>query len=1063
MDQVEMIASLEQNHDVTIAFGAAIAAYATDVAPVILGVRADHLALLAADDTLRSMTESGLHFLPTLGGDDLRAAIEGPAERSGLRVESGLIELLLRDAEGQPGALPLVSHALVETWRRRDGGTLTVEAYQSSGGIRSAVARSADRLYDNLTTGEQGALRSLVLRLVASAPGGEVVRCRVPTNLIRGTSDRDHVLDLLVRARLITLEEETAELAHEALVRAWPRLRGWLDDDVAGQQVLWRLANAAGEWASTGRVDSDLYRGARLASAIEYCHGTAHDLSSIETEFLAASKQLAQSEIRAAEERTRQEAETNRRLRRSLIGIGALLAIALVAGSVALINWRAASEQRDAAQAAEDEAGIESLVNRSLALRSTNRDVAALLAVEAASQWPDDPRSLSALLGTFTGAGGFLGNRYLDGFDHLVGAMIPHTTSAVIAGEPDGLAVLDLESGALDRRFAAAVAGDSWWTVSLEVSDDGRFVVEELRVGENRCFDIEQIRAGSGGGCAALVVYDVPSGQTITGPITLPVVPDSIAIADDGALLAVNDANTGDLLLYRSTDGAQAGSVAGLPIPIDSNTVDAVAAVAFGPDGNVYVGSVAGPIRRVDPSDASVVAVYDAPAFSSNQHLSVGTDGLIVAGGNHALVAIDESDGRVVWEVSLLGTHPNPCPWFAASEAADRVYCGNLFGVVNERVRSTGQRTATSLDAQLGSVGRLSITDDGKELIAFGDAVPAISRWRLDGGGPVTSRVATGYIAGDGFDPGGTTLVVAARDQGATVDTDFSDFELWDVDEDRALESFDFDAVGVGWSGSHAVVGYLPEENVVAWYDVDSGIRIAASDIPADCEHSWMSAGGALTYCGFPDGTVWTIDGETGHRIAPTFHVASMPTAVSATRAGETVVITAFDEDGPVTTFYSGATGEALGDDLRGPWITAVSLDGVLVGASNGTVVRYDMETREPTATLAGARGEVNTLQFSDDGAVLVATALDQTVSIYDVASGIRLGDPIPSDAPFVFPGFLRPDGRAVAVTDQRGIAIWSLDRSTLIDAACKMAGRELTAIEWDTYLLSVPQRALCS
>ena len=130
---------------------ARLAAYATATAPVVVTVRADHVAALAVDDGFAALAERGLHLVKPLTGDSLRQAIEGPAGgRPGCVSKPGLVDLLVRDCEGEPGALPLLSHALAETWQRRDGRVLTVEGYRATGEIRGAVARSADRLYESL-------------------------------------------------------------------------------------------------------------------------------------------------------------------------------------------------------------------------------------------------------------------------------------------------------------------------------------------------------------------------------------------------------------------------------------------------------------------------------------------------------------------------------------------------------------------------------------------------------------------------------------------------------------------------------------------------------------------------------------------------------------------------------------------------------------------------------------------------------------------------------------------------------------------------------------------------
>lgn len=126
--------------------------------PVVIAVRSDHLGSFALDAEFSRMAERGLHLVSPLSGAALREAIEQPALRAGLHLEPGLVDALVRDSEGEPGALPLLSHALVETWKRRDGSVLTVDGYRETDGIRGAVARSADRPR-RTSTGECGGRR----------------------------------------------------------------------------------------------------------------------------------------------------------------------------------------------------------------------------------------------------------------------------------------------------------------------------------------------------------------------------------------------------------------------------------------------------------------------------------------------------------------------------------------------------------------------------------------------------------------------------------------------------------------------------------------------------------------------------------------------------------------------------------------------------------------------------------------------------------------------------------------------------------------------------------------
>ena len=269
-------------------------------APLIVAVRADRLGDLSAYPGFTRLVERSLYLLNPMTSEDLRAAIEGPARGAGLRLEAGLVDLLVREVEGEPGALPLLSHALRATWERREGNTLTVAGYRDTGGVRGAVAQSAETVYDRVPADQRPALRDLLLRMVAPNPEGDPMRSRLPRRLVADTPRHERLIETLVAARLVTSDDGVLELAHEALVRAWPRLHDWLDDDAEGQRILRHLVVAADTWDTMGRPDSELYRGTRLVKALEW-HDQSHpDLTPNERDFLDASRALADAEEQTA-------------------------------------------------------------------------------------------------------------------------------------------------------------------------------------------------------------------------------------------------------------------------------------------------------------------------------------------------------------------------------------------------------------------------------------------------------------------------------------------------------------------------------------------------------------------------------------------------------------------------------------------------------------------------------------------------------------------------------------------------------------------------------------------
>ena len=184
------------------------------------------------------------------------------------------MDVLLHDigaqgtSEPEPGALPLLSHALLATWERRRGRTFTLEGYHASGGVRGAIAETAESVFnDQLNQTQQELARDVFLRLTELGEGTEDTRRRAALNeLVRQSAEAAQlraVLNTLAEARLITLNEDSAEVAHEALIREWQRLHEWLTQDREGLLLHRHLTESAHEWEARGHDPAELYRGAR--------------------------------------------------------------------------------------------------------------------------------------------------------------------------------------------------------------------------------------------------------------------------------------------------------------------------------------------------------------------------------------------------------------------------------------------------------------------------------------------------------------------------------------------------------------------------------------------------------------------------------------------------------------------------------------------------------------------------------------------------------------------------------------------------------------------------------
>ena len=206
---------------------------------LVVAIRADRLGDLADHQGFAQIIQSHMLMLTALSPDGVRTVIERPAEQAGLILEPGLVEILVRDADGR--ALPLLSHALRQVWSRREGRVLTVDGYRASGEIDGAVAKTAEEVFATLSEDGVRLLRDILLRLVEASPDGAVISRRVERTRIAIDDAHAKIVDRLADARLLTTDEESVQLSHEALAREWPRLKEWLADDVEGQRIMRHL------------------------------------------------------------------------------------------------------------------------------------------------------------------------------------------------------------------------------------------------------------------------------------------------------------------------------------------------------------------------------------------------------------------------------------------------------------------------------------------------------------------------------------------------------------------------------------------------------------------------------------------------------------------------------------------------------------------------------------------------------------------------------------------------------------------------------------------------------
>lgn len=275
IDQFEEIFTIAKDKSANTTFVSnLLAAQAYPALSVMIVVRADFYHRLTDFADLPAAVAERQVYLTAMTREQITEVIKMPLQKHGWRIQEGLVEVILDDVGQEPGGLPFLSHALLETWRRRRSNVLTLSGYRETGGVKGAIAATAEEVWQTFTLNEQITARTILIELteLGERDGDQQLtpdtrRRRTYTDLAAlalPSTELDTVLEALVWRRLLTRDHDQIEVAHEALIRAWPRLQAWLDADRDRLRLQRQIQTDATNWAQHDQNSSYLYTGVRL-------------------------------------------------------------------------------------------------------------------------------------------------------------------------------------------------------------------------------------------------------------------------------------------------------------------------------------------------------------------------------------------------------------------------------------------------------------------------------------------------------------------------------------------------------------------------------------------------------------------------------------------------------------------------------------------------------------------------------------------------------------------------------------------------------------------------------
>ena len=995
-------------------------------------------------------------FILPLTVDELERAILNPTQRAGLKLEKGLVSTIIREVGNQPGALPLLQYALSELFDKREGRTLTNKAYKEIGGVLGALGRSAEVLYVLLDKESQSTARQVFLRLVTLGEGTEDTRRRVLREELEHLSDNSGQLSVVIeaygRARLLSFDRDpltrnpTIEVAHEALLREWSRLREWLNESRADVRTQRQLNHAVQEWNTAQRDASFLMAGSRLEQFEGWSANTTIALTQAERTFLSAS--ITERDRRELEEQARQGrelesarklAETENRaanqLRRRAVFLAGALGLAIVAaifaGVFAKRSGTLAAQNEAIASAAQQQALIASA--RELSSEANiNLDIdperSILLALQAVNKTytigqPVIPEAENALHRAVQASRLEL---TLSGHTDIVWKAVFSPDGKLIAsGSQDGTAkIWDAITGKELSTIKATTEGDAG---NVDFSPNGKLLA-------------------TGGGDTIARIWDVSTGKELLALKGHLYGVYHVAFSPNGNRLATASGD-GTVKIWDVVTGREI-------LSLSEEAGTEIYWVAFSPDGLKFVTANSnrrdgwGTVWSLDTGQ-KLFTLPGSYIFVRSASFSPNGAYIVTSGDNQMADLWNAQNGAKL--LTLYG-HRDGVSSAAFSPDSTRLATSSWDRHVKIWDVATGQELfdIAGHERDLNTVafspdGTRIVTSSWDHTVKVWNVAPSREVLTLDNGSTITAKDG-GSLA---YSPDGTRLATANSDHIPSI---------WDLKTGKLLFQL------VGHTDVVTLITYSADGTRIATASNDGTARIwdafTGKELLTLIGHKDFVLGvdfnpdGTRIATGGFDKTVKIWDADTGKNILTLEH-PDWVFSVAFSADGARLVASIFNIH--TAKVWDVSTGrELLNLDDHTDVIHQVvfSPDGtrVVTASFDGTAKIWDAKTGNQLFSLSSHSAGVSDVAYSKDGRFLATTSYDKTAKIWDALTGREL---LTLHAPNALSGVtFSPDGSQLAVASRDGTdRIYLLHIEDLIALANSRVTRQLTLEECQQYL----------